>query len=471
MQSAHPTDTLIKNRYRTLSLLGRGGSGITYQAEDTATGRYVALKALSLPGLSDWKKLELFEREAQVLASLNHPSIPKYIDYFQIETADNCFFYIVQEVAEGKSLAKLVAADERFSEAEARRIALEILKVLQYLHGLNPPIIHRDIKPQNIIRGPDGRIFLVDFGSVQTVYRDTMAFGSTVVGTYGYMAPEQFRGQAYPATDLYGLGATLLNLLTHQNPGDLPQHRLHYDFRSYVTISDEFADWLDELLEPLVEDRFGSASRARSALSNPKCLAGPTHCSQQPRGSLIQLTRNRKRLFFEAPPGALKPDNIGNLLAAVFWSGFGLFMVRQVIIEPIWLEAPTFIKLVFVLPPMVTVALVVGRYLNRALCGVSLEITKDRFTLTKKFLSWTWWVHRGSSKYLKGLELEDSYRLNNHRVIKALTFSEGSRTYQFGSMLSRSEKKWLLAELQSFLQEHNGDTFQSDKPTKNSGWV
>ncbi|MEM8807348.1 MAG: serine/threonine-protein kinase, partial [Cyanobacteria bacterium P01_G01_bin.38] len=181
---------------------------------------------------------------AQVLASLNHPSIPKYIDYFQIETADNCFFYIVQEVAEGKSLAELVAAGERFSEAEARRVAIEILKVLQYLHGLNPPIIHRDIKPQNIIRHEDGRIFLVDFGAVQMVYRNTMAFGSTVVGTYGYMAPEQFRGQAYPATDLYGLGATLLNLLTHQNPGDLPQHRLHYDFRAYVTVSDEFADWL-----------------------------------------------------------------------------------------------------------------------------------------------------------------------------------------------------------------------------------
>ncbi|MEO1297708.1 MAG: protein kinase, partial [Cyanobacteria bacterium J06636_16] len=107
------------------------------------------------------KKLELFEREAQILAKLKHPAIPKYLDYFQKDTTDNRFFYIVQELAEGRSLADLVAAGERFPEIEARRIALEILQILQYLHGLNPPVIHRDIKPSNIVRRKDGRIFLV----------------------------------------------------------------------------------------------------------------------------------------------------------------------------------------------------------------------------------------------------------------------------------------------------------------------
>ena len=136
-----------------------------------------------------------------------------------------------EEIAEGQSLAELVAAGERFAEAEVKRIATEVLQVLQYIHQLNPPIIHRDVKPQNLIRRQDGRILLVDFGAVQMVYRASTTMGSTVVGTYGYMAPEQFRGQAYPTTDLYGLGATLLNLLTHQNPGDLPQKRLKIDFR------------------------------------------------------------------------------------------------------------------------------------------------------------------------------------------------------------------------------------------------
>ncbi|MEM1279001.1 MAG: serine/threonine-protein kinase [Cyanobacteria bacterium P01_H01_bin.152] len=256
MHEPQSIGTLVQARYKIMDILGRGGSGITYRAEDAFTGRQVALKELSLKGLSDWKQLELFEREARVLEDLAHPAIPNYVDYFQVDTADNRLFYIAQEIAEGRSLAELIAAGERFSETEVERIAAEVLEVLQYLHGLNPPIIHRDIKPQNIIRSADGRIYLVDFGAVQMAYREATAFGSTVVGTYGYMAPEQFRGQAYPTTDLYGLGATLLNLLTHQNPGDLPQQRLRIDFRQVVTVSEPFAAWLDGLLEPLLEERF-----------------------------------------------------------------------------------------------------------------------------------------------------------------------------------------------------------------------
>ena len=89
------------------------------------------------------------------------------------------------------------------------------------------------------------------------------------MGTYGYMPPEQFRGQAYPTIDLYGLGATLLHLLTHRNPGDLPQSRLKYTFRPYANISEPFAKWLDGVLEPLAEDRFDSASTALAALTGP----------------------------------------------------------------------------------------------------------------------------------------------------------------------------------------------------------
>ena len=88
MHEAQPQGALIQARYTILDVLGQGGSGLTYRAEDTVTGRSVALKELSLKGLSDWKKLELFEREALVLKSLDHPAIPQYIDYFQVDTAD-----------------------------------------------------------------------------------------------------------------------------------------------------------------------------------------------------------------------------------------------------------------------------------------------------------------------------------------------------------------------------------------------
>ncbi|PSN11313.1 serine/threonine protein kinase, partial [filamentous cyanobacterium CCT1] len=274
MTFARASSEIIDDRYRILRPLGQGSSGTTYAAEVLATGQTIALKALSLRGLQDWKKIELFEREARILKSLSHPAIPQYIDFFQVDTADNRWFYLAQDLADGTSLADWVEAGGRVDEAEARRIAAAVLEVLVYLHGLNPPVIHRDIKPQNIIRRDDGHIYLVDFGAVQAVYCHGQ--GSTVVGTYGYMAPEQFRGQAVPATDLYGLGATLLFLLTHQSPADLPQERLRINFRPYVSVSDAFADWLDQLIDPLVEDRFASAQVALTALTQPAPLATAT---------------------------------------------------------------------------------------------------------------------------------------------------------------------------------------------------
>ncbi|WP_310489145.1 protein kinase domain-containing protein [Chamaesiphon sp. VAR_69_metabat_338] len=109
-----------------------------------------------------------------------------------------------------------------------------------------------------MVRNDDGRVFLVDFGAVQNVDRNTLLKGSTVAGTFGYMAPEQFRGAAVPASDLYGLGATILYLLTHRSPADLPQERLKLSFRAHVNISSHFADWLELMLEPDPAERFSS---------------------------------------------------------------------------------------------------------------------------------------------------------------------------------------------------------------------
>jgi serine/threonine protein kinase len=147
-----------------------------------------------------------------------------------------------------------------------RHIATQLLEILQYLHQQSPPLIHRDLKPHNIIRNDDGQVFLVDFGAVQDVYHNTLLKGSTVAGTFGYMAPEQFRGAAVPTSDLYGLGATILYLLTHRSPADLPQQRLKLSFRSHVNISTHFADWLEMMLEPDPAERFSLAAIALSAL-------------------------------------------------------------------------------------------------------------------------------------------------------------------------------------------------------------
>ena len=262
MNWEHQPESVIRDRYRVIDILGRGSSGITYRVEDLNTKQEVALKALSLHRLKDWKQIELFEREAEVLAKLNHPAIPKYLDYFQVDTRDNRAFYIAQALAPGKSLSAWVESGWRTKEREVKDIARQVLSVLDYLHSLDPPAIHRDIKPENIILSKDGKIYLVDFGAVQNTYHNTLMQGSTVVGTYGYMAPEQFRGKAVPATDLYSLGATLLYLLTHKSPAELPQDTLKLDFRASVNTSEEFTDWLDKILEPSLEYRYISAREA-----------------------------------------------------------------------------------------------------------------------------------------------------------------------------------------------------------------
>jgi ankyrin repeat protein len=279
MELLHDPGEIIAQRYRILDQLGQGGSGTTYQALSLQNDQQVALKALSLHRLTDWKMLELFEREARVLAQLNHPAIPRYLEYFHVDTPQDRSFYIAQQLAEGKSLATLVQNGWHANEKEVREIAIQILEILVYLHSLTPPVIHRDIKPQNIIRASDGKVFLVDFGAVQDTYHNTFMRGSTVVGTYGYMAPEQFRGQAVPTTDLYGLGATLLFLLTHRSPAELPTDRLKIDFRSRVQISEDFADCLEKMLDPDVEERFSSAKEALEVLRGKRTIVGKSASS------------------------------------------------------------------------------------------------------------------------------------------------------------------------------------------------
>jgi predicted Ser/Thr protein kinase len=265
--------------YGVVGILGEGNSGITYSAEDTAQpGVTVALKVLSFQQTSDWKMLELFEREAKILSKLEHPGIPKYFNYFYIDTEQDRRFYIVQEQAKGKSLAVRAEEGWHSNEKGIQYIAKQILEILIYLQSIDPPVIHRDIKPHNIILDENNTVSLVDFGAVRDTYYSTLMRGSTVVGTYGYMAPEQFRGQSLPATDLYGLGATVIFLLTHRDPKEIPTDGLALDLQflrekngvSHIQISPEFVCWLEKMLEPEASERFVSAQEALTALCEPQ---------------------------------------------------------------------------------------------------------------------------------------------------------------------------------------------------------
>ena len=149
--------------------------------------------------------------------------------------------------SKGASL-KVEQEQRRYTESEVLALMSELLDVLAYLHRLSPPVIHRDIKPANIMRRPDGSLALIDFGSVRDVIRDAQTGGSTVAGTFGFMAPEQFAGEATPATDIYGLGATAIALLSRQDPATLHQRSGQFEWQQAVSLSPAARDLLAEMV-------------------------------------------------------------------------------------------------------------------------------------------------------------------------------------------------------------------------------
>jgi len=439
MEPLHAPGDAIADRYRILTLLGQGGMGTTYAAEDLATGDRVALKMLSLRQIKEWKVLELFEREAKILKTLSHPYIPTYLDFFYLDTAEDRHFYLVRELIPGESLVDLVQKGWRFEEEQVKQIAQQVLEILNYLHRLNPPLIHRDIKPDNIIYRPDGRVFLVDFGSVQEIYRQTLIGGNTFVGTVGYMFPEQLRGQVSPSSDLYGLGATLLFLLTHHSPDQLPQERMRINFRAQVNLSNHFAGWLAQMVEPAFEDRFASAQKALQALSSSLSQAQPV----SPPISLelppnqnhqfltykrLSLLKTPQRLTVKIP--ALVEVPIARTVAGVILAWLGL---RQGGYPIFWITGLLLLK-----PAITAIA-----------CFEAVEINWKTFIYRISFLGFKIRQKTISTAAIDRVELDLSLEDDSSMLYVICTSDE---KYPFGLELDRAEKMWLASEISSYLK-------------------
>ena len=212
-----------RERYTILRMLGQGGFGVTHLARRERDGREVVVKQLRLDRMDDWKAFDLFEREAKVLEALDHANIPAFIDHFEVKDERALRgFALVQEYVPGRTLRD--AQQERPTpRASAMRPWLErLLEVCAYLHAREPPVIHRDISPKNVIVRDDGEPVLIDFGTVQHALRSADTISSTSAGTFGYAAPEQLLGRAMPASDLYGLAMTYLAVASGREPEELP---------------------------------------------------------------------------------------------------------------------------------------------------------------------------------------------------------------------------------------------------------
>lgn len=264
---------LLGGRYRIVKLIGEGGFGAVYQANDERfqAARVVAIKEMSDANLSASerdKALEDFRREANLLVQLNHPNLPQVSDFFEEGTKA----YLVMEFIEGKTLEQaLDDARGPLDEALVMGWAVQLCSVLQYLHNRKPPIIFRDMKPSNIMVTGDNQLKLIDFG-IARIFKTSATKDTTLLGSQGYAPLEQYgRGQSDPRSDIYALGATLYHLLTGDVPPDAPSRRINPQV--FLTprqlnphISQATEDIVLMAMEQDPDERFQSAEAMRKAI-------------------------------------------------------------------------------------------------------------------------------------------------------------------------------------------------------------
>lgn len=281
------TITLLNNRYQVIKVLGAGGFGETFLAEDThiPSRRRCVIKQLK-PIANDPKTYEMiqqrFEREAATLEYLGDScnQIPKLYAYF----SENGLFYLVQEWIEGPTLTDIVQAKGYEGETAVREILVSLLSVLDYVHSKG--IIHRDIKPDNIIlRSTDNKPFLIDFGAVKETLRSVVNSPnhhtqSLVIGTPGYMPTEQAIGRPVYATDIYSLGLTAIYLLTGKHP---PELQTHLQTGAILweelapNVSPHLAQVINQAIHPHVSDRYSTASKMLYALKSVNDISPPSY--------------------------------------------------------------------------------------------------------------------------------------------------------------------------------------------------
>ena len=458
-------ERVLKERYAIQQCLGKNAGRQTLLARDLQTQELVVIKILTFSADFQWDDLKLFEREATTLQSLSHPAIPRYLDHFEFQTTKTKGFALVQSYIEAKSLAEWVDSGRNFNEKEIKQIAKNLLEILIYLQHQNPPVIHRDIKPSNILladRSPLkqkhsalnkggwlGEVYLVDFGSVQTL---AAREGSTVtvVGTYGYMPPEQFGGRAVPASDLYGLGATLIYLVTGVHPADLPQEDLRINFEPKIAVSSDFVDWLQWMTEPGLNSRLTAADRALKALEKPE--KGGRSVLGIPAKSRVKLKKTRNSLEIVIPPSQLLFVICNVLffisLPVLFFLGIWFTFLGALTI----FYGSVFWKIVAILG-VIFVIFLLGSTLKNWAKFIRLRIDREQISFTSKRLGLVRYnlLPPSPREAICKLQLIDSFNTYGRRP-RDIQIWAGTQEYKLiTSHLSDAEIDWIAGELSEWL--------------------
>jgi len=303
-----PPDTILQGRYRIMRQLGRGGMGAVYEAIDLRLGHTVALKQSLADNAQVWKQ---FEREARLLARLNHPMLPRVSDYF----TDNQRAFFVMQFVDGHDLATLLAQQPGpFPRNAVVAWADQLLDAIIYLHTHDRQIIHRDIKPHNLKVTPSGKIALLDFGLARAQRRDEgETSGQSIYGYSPRYAPlEQIHDTGTgPQSDIYALGATLYHLLTGVKPADAisratalvnarpnpltPAHEIN------PAVGFELSTILTKAMAPDPHERYRTASEFREALGRlGRVNEAASLVEGQTYPEISPLTTRRSRLASQA---------------------------------------------------------------------------------------------------------------------------------------------------------------------------
>ena len=237
----------LKGKYTIVEKIGHGAQATVFKAR-SASGEWVAIKVFDLRSAENWKSVDLLKREVETLKNINVKGTPAFIEFID----SSPLYYLVESYISGQSMEALIKSGFRPTEIQVVEILVRSLMILSRLHSLAVPVIHRDIKPGNLLVdiSPDGiKVNVVDFGTVAAIRQHTNA--STFAGTAGYLAPEQLYGRALPASDIYGLGMSVIHLVTGMAPYEMEMEGLTLMYEKYLPES--MSPWLRTLLSDMVQ--------------------------------------------------------------------------------------------------------------------------------------------------------------------------------------------------------------------------
>lgn len=454
---------ILRERYEIIRQLAKKKGRKTLLAKDLVANELVVVKLLTFNSEVEWEELKLFEREAKTLRNLCFSAIPSFVDFFEVSLSNHQALAFVQTYIQATSLEEQLQRRGIFNEVEVKQLAKSILKILVYLQEQNPSVIHRDIKPSNILlknRSGNriGDVFLVDFGSVQTLASSENSV-FTVVGTYGYMAPEQFGGRAVAASDVYGVGATLIYLLTQNSPADLQHKEGMLEFEKVANCSQEFSEWLKQMIEPLQENRFKSAAEALEKLEG---LSSITFSDFAPSlAKNISITKSADVIEMMTPLQKNIDTSIAHFTAAVslgiFYGIYSIPLISNLenifqsvvinhgFIHPLSLLAVGVLVLILYIYVNIWLKILVNIFF--------IPFGKSKLKIDKQRIYFTYKIFGIEYRYRRSIPRHAIIKIdNNQGKIPQVIIWLGIYKYTFGKgFLNSNQAAWICRELSHWL--------------------